>query len=115
QLSRENPLVEENEFLQKRIKDAANYFYEEITKWKEIFHKHSLTTDTKKNAKKIDAALEEINCIVHEIIFKFNHCKNGFILNEYLKTGKKFDGVVKQIQSSYALKQTQNITSKESV
>ena len=36
-LCNQNPVVEENQPLQERIKDAANYFSAEIMKWKEKF------------------------------------------------------------------------------
>ncbi|MDP3260878.1 MAG: AAA family ATPase [Thermodesulfovibrionales bacterium] len=114
-LCNQNPVVEENQPLQKRIKDAANYFSAEIMKWKEKFFNHPLSTDTKKTARKIDASLNEINIIVHEILHKINHCKNGFLLNDYLKNGKKVVPIYRdeKIQSSYAQKQIRNISSKE--
>ena len=84
-------------------------------KWKEKFFNHPLSTDTKKTARKMDASLNEINFIVHEILHKINHCKNGFLLNDYLKNGKKVVPIYRdeKIQSSYAQKQIRNISSKE--
>ena len=107
--------AEENQPLQKRIKDAANYFSAEIMKWKEKFFNHPLSTDTKKTARKMDVSLNEINFIVHEILHKINHCKNGFLLNDYLKNGKKVVPIYRdeKIQSSYAQNQIRNISSKE--
>lgn len=113
ELCNQNSAVEENQLLQKRIKDAANYFSIEIKKWKEKFLNHPLTTDTKKIARQIDASLNEINFIVNEILHKINFCKNGFLLNEYLRNGKKFNGVLDKIQSSYAQHQIKNLSSKE--
>lgn len=100
--------VEENQPLQKRIKDAAHYFSTEIIQWKEKFSNHPLTTDTKKTARKTDASLNEINIIIHEILHKINHCKNGFILNDYLNKGKKITGTIEKIQSSYGKNQNGN-------
>ena len=115
QLWNQNPAVEENQVLQQRIKDAANYFSGEIVKWKEKFRYHALSTDTKKIARKIDASLNEIHNALHEILHKINHCKNGFMLDEYLKKGKKAIELNENIQSSYAQNQVGNISSKESV
>jgi len=112
-LCNQNPVVEENEPLQKRIKDAANYFSAEGMKWKESFSKHPLSTDTKKGARKIDAALNDINGTVHEILHKFNHCRNGFLLSEYLKNGKKLSVDVEKIESSYAQNKIRRISSEE--
>lgn len=100
--------IEENQTLQKRIMDGANYFSTGIFQWKEKFSKHPLTTDTKKVARKIDASLNEINIIIHEILHKINHCKNGFILNDYLNKGKKFTGAIEKIQSAYEQNQDSN-------
>ena len=105
--------VEENQPLQKRIKEAANYFSAEVMKWKDIFSNHSLSTDTKKTARKIDASLNEINFIVYEILHHMDHCRNGFILDEYLKSGKKLLGTAEKVQSSYAQDRIRNVSSQE--
>ena len=112
-LSRQHPSIEENQPLQKRIKDAANYFSAEIAKWKEKFISHPFSTDTKKTAKRIDASLNEINFILHEIRHKIEHCKNGFLLNDYLKNGKTSSIAAKNIPSSYAQSQLKSISSTE--
>lgn len=112
-LSKENSVVEENQSLQSRVKDAANYFSAGITKWKELFFNHPLSTDTKKVSRKTDGALSEINILVDEILHKINFCKNGFLLNEYLRSGKKFQGVQNKIQGSYAQNQIKSISSSE--
>jgi len=104
-LSKENPNAEENPALQKRIKDAANYFSAELLKWKEKFYNHPLSTDKKKVARNIDASLIEVAFILHEILHRVNHCRNGFTLNEYLKCGKKVEQPADKIQSSYAQNQ----------
>lgn len=114
QLCAQNP-VEENQILQQRIKDAANYFSKEILQWKENFHRHPLSTDIRKISRQIDFSLNEINFIVNEILHKINHCKNGFLLNEYLKNGKKFAGTNEKVPSSYAQNQSKTITAKDTV
>ncbi|MFM6921932.1 MAG: hypothetical protein ACKOXZ_04300, partial [Polynucleobacter victoriensis] len=69
-------------------KDAANYFFNEISQWREQFRAHTISTDTKKAARVIDASLNEINFMLNELFRKLNYCFNGFMLNEYLKTLK---------------------------
>ncbi len=110
-----NPNVEENGALQQRLKSAAVYFEKEITAWKKDFHQHPLTADKKKNAKKMDRSLEMLNIIVHEVLYKVSHCKNGFLLNEYLHSGKKFNGEIEPIQSAYASTQKVEAVSEEVV
>jgi len=108
-LYNENCAVEENQNLQKRIKEASNYFSAEITKWKETLLNHKLSTDIKKASRKIDSALTEINFIIHEMLHKINFCKQGFVLNDYLRSGKKLSESVQVIQSIYAQNQTKGI------
>jgi len=105
-LSKENLLVEKNDPLQKRIKDGANYFYNEISKWDEQFFNHPLSVTTKKLARKIDGWLEVISYILQEILQKIGYCRNGFLLEEYLKSRKFLVGKVKQIKSSYTKDKT---------
>lgn len=101
-LASENPDIENNEALQKRVGDAANYFSAEIKNWKEKFDNHPLSTDKRKVANKIDEALDDTAFAIHEILHRIEHCRKGFTLNEYLKSGKKIETAPKQIQSSYA-------------
>jgi hypothetical protein len=101
-LNKENLLVENNASLQKKVKDGANYFYDEISKWNALFTNHSLSVDTKKLARKIDRWLEEINYTVQEILYNVSFCKNGFIFESYLKSRKSFTIPAKRILSSYS-------------
>ena len=39
----------------------------------------------------MDSKLEEINLIIEEKLLKINYCKNGFLLDDYLKNLKLFD------------------------
>ncbi len=105
-LNKDNLPIENNENLQKRIKDAANYFYDEISKWNAQFTNHPLSVNTKKLARKIDNFFEEISNSVEEILHKLNYCKNGFLLENYLKIRKSFNVPVKKIISSYTKEET---------
>jgi hypothetical protein len=99
--AKQNPDVESNEPLQKRIKDAANYFSKEISQWKETFYAHPFEIKTKKVSGKIDESLVELSTIIHDIYRKILFCTNGFILNAYLENGKKLKGNVEKIRTSY--------------
>ncbi|OGU56337.1 MAG: hypothetical protein A2315_11470 [Ignavibacteria bacterium RIFOXYB2_FULL_35_12] len=116
-LNKDNLPIENNENLQKRIKDAAKYFYDEISKWNALFTNHPLSVDTKKLARKIDRWLEEISQLIQDILLKINYCKNGFLLDDYLqsyaneslaqKNRKSFpQSGIKKIRSSYAKDET---------
>lgn len=82
--------VENNDNLQKRIKDGAAYFYDEISKWNALFSNYHLSVETKKLSRKIDRWLEEISFVVQKILFKISICKNGFLLDDYLRSQKSF-------------------------
>jgi hypothetical protein len=98
---KENPLIEENQPLQQRIKDAANYFFAEFSKWKEPLKNHPFSTDVKKVSREIDSALNKMNSALNEILFHFNYCKNGFILSDYYRNGKRVPVLTDTIPTSY--------------
>ena len=83
-------LLEKNELLQQRIKDGANYFYNEIFKWREFFSNHPLSIASKKLSRNIDDMLNKINYIIEEILLKLKYCQNGFQLDNYLKAARTF-------------------------
>lgn len=100
-LSSSKVSIEDNDALQKKIKDGANYFYNEIKKWQEKFINHPLSAGTKKISGRIDDSLNDINLIVQEILYKVSLCKEGFSLENYLVKRKYFTPDIKQIRSSY--------------
>ncbi len=69
------------------------------------FYDHSLSIDTKKLSRKVDRKLEEISLIVEDKLQKINYCKNGFLLDDYLKNMKSFNKEIfitkKKVKSSY--------------
>ncbi len=77
--------IEQNELLQKRIKEAAQYFSNEIQKWRLLLADHPIVKDTRKAAVAIDGIINDINMLVHDILFQLEICKNGFSLNEYVQ------------------------------
>jgi hypothetical protein len=109
-LCKENPLVEENETLQHRIKDAANYFHTEFSKWMEALRSHPFSTDRKGAARDIDKALNNIQLALHELLFHFSYCRNGFILSDYYLNGKQPPELKEKIPTSYAQGQKREAT-----
>ena len=97
----QNPDIENNEPLQKRIKDAANYFSKEISRWRDDFYNHPLQVKTRKVSNKIDEPLLEISTILYDILRKITFCKDGFILNSYLEKSRKHISVIEKVRSSY--------------
>jgi hypothetical protein len=120
-LSGENTDAERNVQLQKRIKDAAHYFYNEINVWRNSFFSHPIKVHTKKLAKQVDRILSDINLLLLEKMDNINYCKSGFVLKDYLKNKKSFSSsaslkTIPFIQSTYAKdKATKPDTVKETV
>jgi len=101
-LNKENLLIEKNDLLQKRIKDGANYFYNEIKKFSVQLVNHPISVGTKKLSRKIDGLLKELDCTMHYFLQRINLCKKGFLLDAYLKNRKSFEGTAPKIRSSYS-------------
>lgn len=112
-LNKKSELIERNDNLQRRIRDGANYFYDEITKWCERFTNHPLAVDTKKSARKIDRLLEEIHITVQEILHTVSACKSGFLLENYLTKRKSFSPATKRLHSSYSIEEFESKGEKE--
>ncbi len=108
-LSKEKLFIEENDILQKRIRDGAIYFSNEICKWHNMFIDHPLSISTKKLSDKVDAMLDEINLIVEETQHKIDYFKNGFLLDDFMKKGKFFNGNIKKIKSSYSKRKVSSL------
>jgi hypothetical protein len=110
-LKNENPDAERNIQLQKRIKDAAYYFYNEINVWRNLFFNNPVKVHTKKLAKPADRLISNINLLLSEILNDISYCKSGFILKDYLKNKKSFNtktslNAIPLIQSTYAKDKT---------
>lgn len=106
-ISRGNSAAERNDQLQKRVRDAADYFYKEIEAWRYLLINHPLKFPTKKLARKADKLLSEIDMILSEILNNILYCKNGFNLKEYLKNKKILNRMFaeksnSEIKSSYS-------------
>lgn len=104
-----NPSVETNQVLQRRIKDGADYFFNEISAWRETFLNHPLVIETKKLAGIMDDRLLQINLSLEDILDKVGFCRKGFILNDYLKRQKSPVNRIKGIRSTYSRKKKNTV------
>ncbi len=108
EMSKINSSIEENEILQKRLKEGAEYFSSEIMKWNEKFYNHPIKANTKKLSAKIDSLLEATHQLTNEILQKINYCKRGFILNEFLNSQKQLKAPIKNVKTSYIKKEKES-------
>lgn len=95
------PLIENNATLQKRIQDAAGYFIPVITLLKDQLQKHPLITEHKETAISMDETLMEL---MHDFIktsWFLQYCTLPFSVTGFLK--HKLDLAIPRIQiTSYA-------------
>ena len=108
-LNKQDLPVEQNEDLQKRLKEGANYFYSEIFKWRENFIDHPIAVETKKVSSVIDGHLIFINNLLEDNLNRINYCRSGFILDDYLNNSAPAVKRVKNIQTSYTAKKRNTV------
>ena len=82
---KENPVVEENNTMQKRIKDAANYFEPKISTYKKTLQNHPLLTEYKEPADIINEHLQQLTLAINQTIYNLNYSKNNFSITTYLQ------------------------------
>lgn len=81
----QQPVIENNQPLQKRIQDAANYFLPLLQQQKEQLQKHPLISEHKETATAIDECLQELlSAFVVKIHF-VQHCQQPFTVAGFLK------------------------------
>ena len=86
ELMKEEPLIENNEVLQKRIQDAANYFFLPLlTALKDQLQKHPIITEHKEAAAAVDETLLELLVAFVKSIYFLQYCKQPFAVAEFLK------------------------------
>ena len=100
----QNPQLEENEVLQQRVRDAGTYFLPLVSQWLEKLQAHPILADKRKTSSNIDEVLEDVFEIATRIRHRIGLCKNGFVLNEYLRHRNEFKPDNKKIRSSYSQK-----------
>lgn len=84
-LMSDNPVIENNEQLQKRIQAAAAYFLPSIETIKRKLQQHPLITDHRETATAVDEALLETMTALIKIIHGMQYCNTPFSITGYLK------------------------------
>lgn len=101
------PLIEENEGLQQRIRDAAAYFLPRIQSLKEQLEQHPISTERKETAVTVDEALRNLLLALHDTIYLMHYGNEPFSLTGFLK--HKLNAATPRISiTSYATQKIQN-------
>ncbi|HMO62339.1 MAG TPA: helix-turn-helix domain-containing protein [Ferruginibacter sp.] len=81
----QQPVIENNEPLQKRIQDAAGYFAPRLQQLKKELEQHHLVTEHKEAANATDEPLTELMQAFTKAIYLIHYCKEVFTITGYLK------------------------------
>lgn len=81
----QEPVIENNQPLQKRIQDAANYFLPLLQNQKEQLQKHPLIAEHKETATAIDECLHELLSAFVIKIYFIQYCQQLFTVAGFLK------------------------------
>lgn len=103
---REEPIIENNPKLQKRIQDAARYFLPSLQNMKQQLQQHPLVTEHKETAAALDEVLLELTLAFVKADYLLQYCNNPFTVTGYLK--HKLNLAVPRLHiSSYAANKKQ--------
>ena len=109
EMIRAEQVIENNQPLQKRIQDAANYFLPLLEKMKQQLQQHPLITEYKETAALVDEHLSELLIAFVKTIYGMQYCKNDFTVAGFLKHKLNL-GIPHMYISAYAANKKQAAT-----
>ena len=84
-LMKQEPMIERNSALQKRISDAANHFAPKISAYQSAVQNHPLITEHRETANAINEHLNELLLMLHIENYFLQYCKQPFSVTTYLQ------------------------------
>jgi hypothetical protein len=90
QFMKQEPVIEKNSALQKRINDAAHHFGPKISTYQSAVQNHPLITEHRETANAINEYLNELLLILHIENYFLQYCKEPFSVTTYLQHKLKF-------------------------
>ncbi len=90
QLMKDEPVIEKNEALQKRINAAANHFESKFSAYQHSIQNHPLITESREVANTINEFLNQLILSVYTTNYFLQYCKNSFSLTSFLQHKLKF-------------------------
>ena len=84
-LMKEEPVIEKNAALQKRISDAAKHFDTRLSALLDNIKNNPLVTEHKDVATDVDDVLKELAIAIYTAHYYIQYCKNPFELSAFLK------------------------------
>ena len=89
-LMKDQPFVEKNESLQKRINAAANHFEPKFLNYRQSIQNHPLITEHRETANVINEYLNELMLQVNVAISFLAYCKGAFSVTTFLQHKLKY-------------------------
>ena len=89
-LMKNEPVIEKNELLQKRISDAAHHFIPIIEAFYYEISNHPLITEHKETADSINELLQDLALALYTISYYLTYCKEPFSVTSFLHHKLKF-------------------------
>jgi len=84
-MMKEEPVIEKNGLLQKRISDAAHHFDKELTILFNSIKAHTLVTEHKEAADEVNETLLETVTGIYTVHYYILYCKEAFSIASFLK------------------------------
>lgn len=81
----EEPVIEKNQPLQKRISDAANHFSGKLSELGKILSEHPLLTEHLEVARDVDEYLTQTELEIARALHQVEFCKSRFSVSDFLK------------------------------
>ncbi|MEO8109550.1 MAG: helix-turn-helix domain-containing protein [Ginsengibacter sp.] len=89
-LMKEEPVIEKNETLQKRINAAANHFEPKFSAYQQSIQNHPLITEHRETANIINEYLNQLILAVYIANYYLQYCKRPFSVSSFLQHKLKF-------------------------
>ncbi len=90
ELMKQEPIIENNGLLQKRINDAAVYFESKISSYQHSIQNHPIITEHKEASNNINEYLNQLVLAVYTINYCLEYCKQPFSVTSFLQHKLKF-------------------------
>ena len=90
ELMKDEPVIEKNILLQKRINDAANHFEPKISAYQQSIQNHPLITEHREAANTINEYLNQLILAIYTANYFLQYCKQPFSVTSFLQHKLKF-------------------------
>ena len=84
-LMKDEPVIENNAYLQKRINDAANHFLPDFNAWQQSVQNHPMITEHKETADIINEHLHQFYLAIYTTGYYLQYCKQPFSVTGFLQ------------------------------